>query len=56
MLMLFALAFAGCAPSVEPYGANELVYLRQNEPAPFDGWLLSDADLEHLFKTASEAP
>jgi hypothetical protein len=56
MLMLFALACAGCVPSVEPYGADELVYLRATEPAPFDGWLLSDADLEALIKAAHEAP
>lgn len=50
--MLFAIGFAGCGQRVEPYGAEETVYLAKDAPAPFAGWLLSDADLEALLKAA----
>jgi hypothetical protein len=56
MLLLCAIVCGGCGPGVEPYGTDEAVYLQVDEPAPFAGWLLSDADLEALLKAAHEAP
>lgn len=50
-----ALACAGCAPlrpEAAAYGLDEPVRLSAGTAAPFDGWLLSDADLEWLLKAA----
>jgi len=53
-LLLFALAFAGCAPKPHSYGSQEIVRLERDQPAPWAGWLLADAELELLLKQAAE--
>jgi hypothetical protein len=54
MLMLCVIGLGGCVRDVRPYSNAEAVYIKTGEPAPFDGWLLSDADLEVLLKAAEE--
>lgn len=55
ILVTASLALSGCASRVVAYGDQEAVHLAQSEPAPFSGWLLSDADLEMLLKGAESA-
>lgn len=52
MSLLFGVVCVGCAPKIEPYGLDETVRLEAGDAAPFDGWLLSDRDLEFLLKRA----
>jgi len=53
--MLFAVVCAGCGPNAEPYGLNETIYLNKGDDAPFDGWLVSDQDMEYLLKRAYDS-
>lgn len=53
--LLCATASAGCAPKADSYAdftSDEISRLRAGEPAPFTGWLVSDADLEAMVKGA----
>jgi hypothetical protein len=45
---------AACAPKPPDYGAEQIVRLEAAQPAPWAGWLVSDAELEFLLKHASE--
>jgi len=53
--LLCALALPGCGRKVCSYGAEETLHLEKGQPAPWTGWLLSDADLEYLLKAAEKA-
>jgi hypothetical protein len=57
MLMLFLLTSIGCAkkPPVVVLNESKTVNLRQGEPAPFSGWLLSDGALVDLREGCSDA-
>ena len=59
ILLLFALVFPACAPArpdvAASYGREGPLHLDANQPAPFAGWLVSDADLEWLLKAAEGA-
>ncbi len=50
-----ALLGTGCARDVEYlHGSDKIIHLRKNEPAPHDGWLLSDDHFAELYDLLEE--
>ena len=64
LALAIACVFAGCAatPQVTYLRESEkVIHLKQGEPAPHDGWLLSDDRLAEIYdlldeRTADEEP
>ena len=54
MLALCAFGLDACAPAIKPYGNQEIIHLEKDEPAPWPGWLMTDAELEFLLKKAHD--
>lgn len=53
ILTLCAAVWPGCGPKAHDYGSKQIVRLKAAQPAPWAGWLVSDAELEFLLKQAS---
>lgn len=54
ILTLSAFGLDACAPAIEPYGNQEIIHIEKDEPAPWPGWLMTDAELEFLLKKAHD--
>jgi hypothetical protein len=55
LLLIVLPACARARHEAVSYGRQAPLHLDANQPAPFAGWLVSDADLEWLLKAAQVA-